>query len=81
MFLKNKEKINIHDDLPPIPFNDEKPEEFIRFKCKECGFEEEISADIVDESFVPEEFDEESRSPIFICIECEGNMIIKKDED
>jgi DNA-directed RNA polymerase subunit M/transcription elongation factor TFIIS len=63
-----------------IPFNDDKAEEFIRFKCKGCGYEEKISADIVDESYTEEEFDKETGSPIFICIECEGNMIIKKDE-
>ncbi len=80
MFIRKKEKVEIYDDLPPIPFNADKPEEFIRFKCKECGFEEDVSADIANESFIPEEFDDESGSPIFICIECDGNMIIKRDE-
>ena len=45
-----------------------------------CGFEEDVSADIVDASFIPEEFDDKSGSLIFICIECKGNMIIKKAE-
>ena len=79
MVFKNNEYENFYDD-PPIPFNDDKPEEYIKFKCKVCGFEENVPADIVDESFIPEEFDGETKSPIVICIECDGNMIIKRDE-
>jgi len=36
-----KDNLKRDDDLPPIPFNDDKPEEFIRSKCKEYSFEEE----------------------------------------
>lgn len=76
--IKNKPKFTEYEELPPIPFDPDELERLIKFKCKECGFEEEISADFVDESFIPEEFDNETGSPIFECIKCGGNMIIKE---
>ena len=72
-----KKKTIQYEELPPIPFQPDEPDRYIRFKCKECGFEEDVPDYIVDESFAPYDFDE-SGSPAVLCIKCDGNMIIKR---
>ena len=49
--------------------------EFIDFKCKKCGHEEELEADIVFELF-DEEFED---YPILTCPKCGKETFIPKD--
>ena len=65
------------DDELPIPFGADVPVEYIRFRCKRCGFEEGIDADIVDEMCTPENSDKDG-NPTALCIKCHGLMIPKK---
>jgi len=66
-----KDKVN--EDS--IPFQPQVRDKMIMFKCKKCGFEEEVPA---FECYTPEEFDKKSGSPIVLCIKCDSDMIIKR---
>jgi len=48
------------------------------YKCKKCGYEEEVPDFVAFECYIPEEYDKESGSPIVLCIKCESDMIIKR---
>lgn len=50
--VKNKKKSREYEELPPMHFQPDEPDRYRRFKCKECGFEEDVPDFIVDESFI-----------------------------
>jgi hypothetical protein len=59
-------------------FNHKERDKMIMFKCKKCGFEEEVPEFVAFECYTPEEFDKKSGSPIVLCIKCDSDMIIKR---
>ncbi|MCB2301096.1 hypothetical protein [Clostridium tagluense] len=61
-----------------IPFQSQERDKMILFKCKKCGYEEEVPDFVAFECYTPEEFDKKSGSPIVMCIKCEADMIIKR---
>ena len=61
-----------------IPFQPQERDKMIMFKCKKCGFEEEVPEFVAFECYTPEEFDKKSGSPIVLCIKCDSDMIIKR---
>ena len=67
-----------YEALGIIPFDD-KPTEYIMFRCRVCGYEEKVPDFVAYESYIPDEF-AENGSPIVLCPKCEGDMIIKSDE-
>jgi len=50
----------------------------ILFKCKKCGYEEEVPDFVAFECYTSDEFDKKTGSPIVLCIKCDSDMIIKK---
>jgi hypothetical protein len=64
-------KLPFHDD-------DEEPYLLLDYKCKSCGFEDKVPDFVAYESYIPEEFDEETGCPTVMCIKCDGVMIDKK---
>ena len=48
------------------------------FKCKKCGFEEEVPEFVAFACYTPMKFDKKSGSPIVLCVECGSDMIIKR---
>ena len=68
-------KINDDDD---IPFETGKDDKMILFKCKKCGYEEEVPDFVAFECYTSDEFDKKTGSPIVLCIKCDSDMIIKK---
>jgi hypothetical protein len=72
-----KRSFKIKMDEREIPFQAEGPDKMILFKCKKCGYEEEVPEFVAFECYTPEEFDKKSGSPIVLCPECDANMIIK----
>ena len=72
---KNKREKQNEDE---IPFNEPGKDKLIDFKCKKCGYEEEVPAFVAFECYTDEEFDKESGSPIVLCLKCDADMIIKK---
>ncbi|OPZ86666.1 MAG: hypothetical protein BWY74_03580 [Firmicutes bacterium ADurb.Bin419] len=65
------------DKEDEIPFDSGEPYKILIYKCKECGFEDEVPDFVVQESYIPEEFDKETGCPIIMCIKCDGVMIDK----
>jgi hypothetical protein len=61
-----------------IPFDSGKPYKILVCKCKKCGFEDKVPDFVLYESYLPEEFDEETGCPTVICPKCDGVMIDKK---
>ena len=74
--FKRRESIKVEDYK--IPFDSEEPDKMIDFKCKRCGYEEKVPDFVAFECYMPEEFDKKTGSPIVLCPECDGDMIIKK---
>jgi len=77
LYGKNKE-IKKKQDEDEIPFGKNEDDELIDFKCKKCGYEENVPDFVVFECYTDEDYDEESGSPIVLCPKCDSNMIIKK---
>jgi len=73
--IKRIFKIKMNEEK--IPFDMGKPDKMILFKCKNCGYEEEVPEFVAFECYTPDEFDKASGSPIVLCIKCDANMIIK----
>lgn len=71
---KEDEKMEYNE----IPFDSNEPDEMIDFKCKRCGYEEKVPDFVAFECYIPEEFDKETGSPIVLCPECDGEMVIKE---
>ncbi len=79
MNSENNEKIDMYeDDEKEIPFGGTEKDVWIDFKCKKCGYEEQVPEFLAFECYIEEEFDEESGSPITLCPKCDSDMIIKK---
>ena len=57
-----------------IPFGADAPVEYVQFRCKRCGYEEGIDADIVYEMSTPENCDEKGK-PTALCVKCNGLMV------
>ena len=70
----NSEKQN-EDELP---FGKIEEDKLIDFKCKRCGYEEQVPDFVAFECYTDEDFDKESGSPIVLCPKCDANMIIKR---
>lgn len=71
-------KMNGDNDDHDIPFETGERDKMILFKCKKCGYEEEVPDFVAFECYTPDEFDKKTGSPIVMCIKCESDMIIKK---
>ena len=74
--IKRIFKGKVNEDI--IPFQPQERDKMIMFKCKKCGFEEEVPEFVAFECYTPEEFDKKSGSPIVLCIKCDSDMIIKR---
>lgn len=74
--IKSIFKGKVNEDS--IPFQTQECDKMILFKCKKCGYEEEVPDFVAFECYTPEEFDKKSGSPIVMCIKCEADMIIKR---
>lgn len=61
-----------------IPFETGEQDKMILFKCKKCGYEEEVPDFVAFECYTPDEFDKKTGSPIVLCIKCDSDMIIKR---
>ena len=70
-------KMNDNDD-DDIPFETGEQDKMILFKCKKCGYEEEVPDFVAFECYTSDEFDKKTGSPIVLCIQCDSDMIIKK---
>lgn len=70
---ENEEKF--YEELDEIPFGGNEPDKLIMFKCRACGYEENVPDFVAYESYIPEEF-AENGSPIVLCPQCDGDMII-----
>jgi hypothetical protein len=66
------------DEENKLPFDAESKDELLDYKCKICGFEEQVPDFVAYESYGPDEFDEETGCPTIMCSECDGVMIEKK---
>ena len=65
-------------DEENVPFETGKHDEMILFKCKKCGYEEEVPDFVAFECYTPDEIDKKGGSPIVLCIKCDSDMIIKR---
>ena len=63
-------------EIDELPFDSNEPAEMTDFRCKKCGYEEKVPDFVVFECYIPEEFDKETGSPIVLCPECDGDMIM-----
>ena len=74
--IKKIFQVKMNDD--DIPFETGERDKMILFKCKKCGYEEEVPDFVAFECYTPDEFDKKTGSPIVLCIKCDSDMIIKK---
>jgi ssDNA-binding Zn-finger/Zn-ribbon topoisomerase 1 len=74
--IKRIFKGKVNEDV--IPFQTQERDKMILFKCKKCGYEEEVPDFVAFEYYTPEEFDKKNGSPIVMCIKCDSDMIIKR---
>lgn len=61
-----------------VPFETGKCDKMILFKCKKCGYKEEVPDFVTFECYTPDEFNKKSGNSIVLCIKCDSDMIIKR---
>ena len=74
--IKKIFKVKMNEDK--LQFETGERDKMILFKCKKCGYKEEVPDFVAFECYTPDEFDKNSGSPIVLCIKCDLDMIIKK---
>ena len=74
--IKKIFKVKMNEDK--LQFETGERDKMILFKCKKCGYEEEVPDFVAFECYTPDEFDKKTGSPIVLCIKCDSDMIIKK---
>ena len=74
--IKKIFKVKMNEDK--LQFETGERDKMILFKCKKCGYEEEVPDFVAFEYYTPDEFDKKTGSPIVSCIKCDSDMIIKR---